>query len=510
MDTRASNSPQSAYAREARCGGLRHAISARKWWLIGMVFAALSLLSAVCSMQPPRFNAEAQVQTGPRLGGVIGLRASAANLNAAGGIGTAIGKARLLASRGLARRVIKELGIEEYREFDPAANGLGLASRALVFLGIKRDPARVSRDDRVLEAFQERLRVSGPDRQGLLTIAFQAENSELAASAANRLAELYIDMHMDVQKAQPRQAGARIVAFADAPLYPVRVDRLPLLAGMALAVIAFGAFVTIALPRFSLRERRDEAGVEPHPVGCARAIARIKVSERLSPRLTPSLDPPLPITDARAGENPEGGQLIAKVAKRIVSERARVRRCIRILATQPLAGNAEPFLLLAFARELARGGRAIAICLDSASFLNFGGQAMAPNFKAVPGAGSLLGDLIAGRVLFTEVICRDPASRLHMLPVGQSDDLDLHELENIVDALAETYDFTLIISSPIDQVDTAKYVAAKSDFVLLASPVSADGSVVAAEWQLIESGAAEILLIGPETDVGQSLARNAA
>ncbi|HWX14141.1 MAG TPA: hypothetical protein VNY06_04665, partial [Methylocella sp.] len=102
------------------------------------------------------------------------------------------------------------------------------------------------------------------------------------------------------------------------------------------------------------------------------------------------------------------------------------------------------------------------------------------------------------------------ASRLHMLPVGQSDDLDLHELENIVDALAETYDFTLIISSPIDQVDTAKYVAAKSDFVLLASPVSADGSVVAAEWQLIESGAAEILLIGPETDVGQSLARNAA
>jgi hypothetical protein len=277
MHTRAWNLPQPAYAREARWGSLRHAISARKWWLIGMIFAALGVLCEVYSMQPPRYNAEAQVQTGPRLGGVIGLRTSAANLNAAGGSGSAIGKARHLASRGLVRRVIKELGIEDCREFNPAANGLGLASRALVFLGIKRDPARISTDDRVLEAFQERLRVSGPDPQGLLTISFEAENSELAASAANRLAELYVDMHTNVQKAQPRQTGARIVAFAAAPSYPVPGDGLPLLAGMALAVIAFGAIVTIALPCFSLRGRRDEAGVEPHAVGCAREIGRIKV-----------------------------------------------------------------------------------------------------------------------------------------------------------------------------------------------------------------------------------------
>src|SRR5262249_41617944 len=147
---------QPAPAKKARHDGVRRAISARTRWLTGAALAALAILSAAYGVQPPRYNAEAQVQTGPRLGGLIGLRSSAANSDASAGIRSTLGQVQLLASRDLARRVIRELGIENDREFDPRPDGVG---RALIFLGLKRDPARQSPEDRVLEAFQARLRV---------------------------------------------------------------------------------------------------------------------------------------------------------------------------------------------------------------------------------------------------------------------------------------------------------------------------------------------------------------
>src|SRR5262249_42587570 len=152
-------------------------------------------------------------------------------------------------------------------------------SRALVFLGLKRDPARTSREDRVLEAFQARLRVSGPDRRGLLTIAFQCENPELAASAANRLAELYISMRTDSQKAPP--AAARIVVFAVPPPYPVRGNSL-LLTGAARAALAFGVLVTFALPPLPLRRGFGAQLAQPKVFGDVHNFARVKLNERLS------------------------------------------------------------------------------------------------------------------------------------------------------------------------------------------------------------------------------------
>src|SRR5262245_30134511 len=271
---------QPAPGKKARRDGLRQAISAWTRWLTGAALAALAVLSAASGVQPPRYNAEAQVQTGPRLGGLIGLRSSAAKPEASAGIRNTLGQVQLLASRDLARRVIRELGIENDREFDPGPDGVG---RALIFLGFKRDPARQSAEDRVLEAFQARLRVSGPDRRGLLTIAFQSENPELAANAANRVAELYVDMRTDTQKAQP--AAARIVAFAAAPSNPVSGNFLLLLTGAAMAALAFGALVTFVLSRLRLRERFDEPMVLSRPFGNVCTIARVKLNERLSERI---------------------------------------------------------------------------------------------------------------------------------------------------------------------------------------------------------------------------------
>jgi hypothetical protein len=504
MDKARWDLPQPAPAKKARRDGSRQVVSARTWWLTGAALSALAILSAAYGVQPPRYNAEAQVQTRPRLGGLIGLRSTAANSDAVAGIRNALGQAQLLASRDLARRVIRELGIENDREFDPGPDGVG---RALIFLGLKRDPARESPEDRVLEAFQARLRVSGPDRRGLLTIAFQSENPELAANAANRVAELYVDMRTDAQKAQP--AAARIVAFAAAPPYPVSGNLLLPLTGAAMAALAFGALVTFVLSRLRLRERFDEPVVLSRPFGNVCTIARVKLNERLSERITARSKPPLSGAEESALEDPEDGQFIATAVARITAQRAHVRRGIRIVAPEPLEGAEEPYLAPGLARKLAREGRTIAICLDSSSFSHFTGAEAGPQFGALQGTEPLLRGLVAGRASFTEAICRDPSSRLHLLPIRQRAEADLHELQKIIDALAETYDYVVTMAPQIESNDAAKILARECEFALLESPECANGSYLAAEAQLIESCTGDVLLLGLEKG-GQSQAQNAA
>src|SRR5262249_43381851 len=131
-------------------------------------------------------------------------------------------------------------------------------------------------------------------------------------------------------------------------------------------------------------------------------------------------------------------------------------------------------------------------------------------YQAIPGGEPALGDLLAGTASFADVIRRDPASRLHFLPVGQASELELHEFEAVLDALAEAYDFILIFAPPLDQEETAKILVAKAGFAVVAIPAGADGAVFAAEQELLESGAREVLLIGLPADVQQSFGRDAA
>src|ERR1700736_2010948 len=281
---------RTTHARELDLGLVFEAVAARKLWLIGLPLAALVLIGVVLCLQPPRYSAETQVMIGPRHAGLIGLRANLVLLDA----GAATSQAQLIASRDLGRRAIKDLGIEDNPEFDPLMRGLGPGFRALILLGILRDPARKSPEDRVLEAYQDRLRVSGPDRGGLVTVAFQSEDRELAANAANRIAELYLEMRTGAKRAGdlPRKLDARIASRAVAPQHPLYPrDALLVLAGAAMVVMAFGAFVSIVLPRGRLPLRADAPCEQPRALGQVRVFARFTDAAELSPRLNPKFDP---------------------------------------------------------------------------------------------------------------------------------------------------------------------------------------------------------------------------
>jgi len=188
----------------------------------------------------------------------------------------AAGQAQLIASRDLARRAIKDLRIEDNPEFDPVAQNPGPVSRALIFLGLLRDPARKSPEDRILEAYLDRLQVSAPGSGSLVTINFQSQDRELAAKAANRIAELYLDMRADAN-ALPQKGGARIVSRATTPAQPLYPKKaLLLLSGAAMLVMAFGALVSIAGPHGRLSGRPEEPVEQPRALGQLRVFARLR------------------------------------------------------------------------------------------------------------------------------------------------------------------------------------------------------------------------------------------
>jgi Mrp family chromosome partitioning ATPase len=516
MDWREWDALRTTRTRELDLGFVFEAAAARKRWLIGLPLAALVLIGAGLCLQPPIYSAETQVLIGPRQAGLIGLRSSVALLDGAGGFAAA-SQVKLIASRDLARRAIKDLGIEDNPEFDPVTSGLGPGLRALIFLGIMPDPARKSPEDRVLEAYSDRLRVSGPGRGGLVTIAFQSEDPELAANAANRIAELYLEMRAGAKHAAelPRNTAARIVSRAVAPqrpLYPS--EALLVLWGAAMLVMGFGALVSTALTHG--RPLRAEAPLkQPRSLGEVRVFARFKDAAGLSPRSNPNLDPPPVIEGETGADDPDNGQVMAKIVRRILAIPARgtqaIRQGIRIVATSLEAPGAASCVMLGIARDLAREGRSIAIGLDESALLHLASSAAGAPHRDSPGNERALGDLLAGTASFAEVICRDPASRLHFLPVGRNSELDLHEFANVLDALAGIYDFIVTIAPPLDLNGIAGALAEKADVVLLAAQGETRvGAAFEAERQLIESGAREVLLIGLPAESPQSLGLDAA
>ncbi|MGH6838140.1 MAG: Wzz/FepE/Etk N-terminal domain-containing protein [Methylocella sp.] len=517
MDWREWDARRTTRTCEFDLGLVFAAAAARKRWLIGLPLAALVLIGAVLFLQPPVYSAETQVRIGPRQAGLIGLRSSVALLDGAGGFAAA-SQVRLIASRDLARRAIKDLGIEDSPEFDPVTSGLGPGLRALIFLGITRDPARKSPEDRVLEAYSDRLRVSWPGRGGLVTIAFQSENRELAANAANRIAELYLEMRAGAKHAaEPsRNTAARIVSRAVAPQHPLYPsEALMFLFGAAMLVIGFGAVMSIALPRGRLPLRAQAPLEQPRALGEVRVFARFKDAAGLSLRSNPNLDPPPVIEGETGADDPDNGQVMAKIVRRILTIPARdtqaIRQGIRIVATSLETPGAASCVMLDIARDLAREGRSIAIGLDESALLHLASSAAGAPHRDPPCNERALGDLLAGTASFAEVICRDPASRLHFLPVGRNSELDLHEFANVLDALAGIYDFIVTIAPPLDQNGIAGALAAQADVVLLAAQGEPrGGGAFEAERQLIESGAREVLLIGLPAESPQSLGLDAA
>ncbi|MGO9758088.1 MAG: GumC family protein [Roseiarcus sp.] len=116
-------------------------------------------------------------------------------------------QAQLILSRDLASEVIAKLKLNELPEFDPALGGVSLIKTLLGFVGVIKNPMSMTPEERVLEAYYDRLSVFPVEKSRVIVIEFLSENPELAARVANAIADAYLQRQQEAKQEQARSAG---------------------------------------------------------------------------------------------------------------------------------------------------------------------------------------------------------------------------------------------------------------------------------------------------------------
>jgi succinoglycan biosynthesis transport protein ExoP len=166
---------------------------------------------------------------------------------------------------------------------------------------------------------------------------------------------------------------------------------------------------------------------------------------------------------------------------------------VQVVTTRTSDSDATNAAVIGFARNLAREGRPIIIDLDSEA------RQVASLF-ATADAGKTAGltDLLEGNASFADVIHRDCASRLHFVPFGSAEEFDPGDLDLILDALTQTYDFVILAAPSMGTSEMPKALAPYADFVVLAMSDKDEAATETARTTLKDAGAAEVLVIDNE------------
>jgi polysaccharide biosynthesis transport protein len=120
---------------------------------------------------------------------------------------TVTSQAQLIMSREVANEVIAKLKLNELPEFDPGIGGISLIKSLLGFVGIIKNPMNMTPEERVLEAYYDRLTVFPVEKSHVIVIDFLSENPELAARAANAIADAFLKRLQEAKQDQARNAG---------------------------------------------------------------------------------------------------------------------------------------------------------------------------------------------------------------------------------------------------------------------------------------------------------------
>ncbi len=186
---------------------LGRAIAARRWWILGPTLAAFLAMLAFVTVAKPRYTAEAKVFLENQESYYTRPDKAERDLGTLPDAEAVQSQVQLITSRDLARQAIKQLSLAGNPEFDPVAGGFNPLTRILVLLGMQRDPLTMSPEDRILESYYDKLSAFQVPRTRVITIEFTSRDPDLAARAANVIADLYIGLRSNAKKDDARTAG---------------------------------------------------------------------------------------------------------------------------------------------------------------------------------------------------------------------------------------------------------------------------------------------------------------
>src|SRR5947209_3500292 len=209
MSVMAIERPNPGTSSEVDLAGLGHTLSRRRWWVIGPTLAAFALAAVAVNVIKPRYTAEARVLLENQESYFTRPEKQTTEQIPLPDAEAVQSQVQLITSRDLARKAIRAIGLQGNPEFDPVANGVGALSRVLILLGLQKDPTLLTPEERILETYFDRLTVYSPTKTRVLSIEFQSRDPDLAARAANTIADLYLDA-----QAGAKREAARVAATA--------------------------------------------------------------------------------------------------------------------------------------------------------------------------------------------------------------------------------------------------------------------------------------------------------
>jgi succinoglycan biosynthesis transport protein ExoP len=183
------------------------ALRRRRSWIIVPTVLAAALSMSVVNLVTPRYKSEARILIDGREN--IFLRPNGERNDERNALDpeAVTSQVQLLLSRDLARDIIKKNKLAERPEFDPVLQGLSPLKSLLALVGIGRDPFSMTPEERVLDAYFDRLTAYAVDKSRVVVIEFQSRDPELAARISNSIAEGYLVMQQGARQNQAKSAG---------------------------------------------------------------------------------------------------------------------------------------------------------------------------------------------------------------------------------------------------------------------------------------------------------------
>jgi polysaccharide biosynthesis transport protein len=187
---------------------LGEALKRKRGWIIVPTVLTLALSITIVNLITPRYKSEARILIDGREN--VFLRPNAdRNVEARAALDAeaVTSQVQLVLSRDLAREIIRKNGLAERPEFDPVLLGISPLKSLLALFGIGRDPFSMTPEERVLDAYFDRLTAYAVDKSRVIVIEFQSRDPELAARVANSIADGYLVLQQMSRLEQAKSAS---------------------------------------------------------------------------------------------------------------------------------------------------------------------------------------------------------------------------------------------------------------------------------------------------------------
>jgi polysaccharide biosynthesis transport protein len=194
-------------ARDLDLRTLGAALSRKKGWIVVPTLLAAALSMTAVNVITPRYKSEARILIDGRENIFLRPNGERNDERTSLDAEAVTSQVQLVLSRDLAREIIKKNRLAERPEFDPVLEGVRPLKSLLALLGVVRDPFSMTPEERVLNAYFDRLTAYAVDKSRVIVVEFQSRDPELAARVANSIADGYLVLQRDARQAQAKSAS---------------------------------------------------------------------------------------------------------------------------------------------------------------------------------------------------------------------------------------------------------------------------------------------------------------